>query len=256
MEQLLLGSLWIIVVYATFWFIVSLIIKRNDFADVAWGLWYIVLCIYYFSVWGGGERAVLMYGLVAIRGIRLAVTIFLKNRKKKEDFRYAQRRKDRGKYFYIRSYLQVYLLQWLLMGVIIFPVLLVSASSASELHIWDWIGILVWILWFIFESVGDWQLAQFKKDSSNTWKILNTGLWKYSRHPNYFGEVVMRWAIFIIGLSATNWIYGIISPLMITFLILYVSWVPLLEKKYDWNPEYEIYKKKTSMFIPLPPKKI
>ena len=256
MEQLLLGSLWVIVLYATFWFLVSLIIKRNDFADVGRGLWYIVLCLYYFSVWGEGERALVMYGLVAIRGIRLAVTIFLKNRKKKEDFRYAQRRKDRGKNFYIRSYLQVYLLQWLLMGVIILPVMLVSASSASELHIWDWLGVALWILWFVFESVGDWQLAQFKKDSSNKWKILNTGLRKYSRHPNYFGEVVMRWALFIIGLSAVNWMYSILSPVMITFLILYVSWVPMLEKKYDWNPEYELYKQKTSMFFPLPPKKL
>jgi len=256
MEHLLLVSLGIIVVYATFWFLVSLVFKRNDFADVARGLWYIVLCLYYFSVWDGGERALLMYWLVAIRGIRLAVTIFLKNRKKKEDFRYAQRRKDWGKSFYIRSYLQVYLLQWVLIVLIILPVMLVSSSSPSALHVWDFFAVGLWIVWFFFESVGDLQLAKFKNDPSNKWKILDTWLWKYSRHPNYFGEVVMWRALFMIGLSAVNWIYGIISPIIISFLILYVSWVPMLEKRYAGNPEYELYKMKTSKFIPRLPKKL
>jgi len=255
MEQLILSSLWIIFLYATFWFVVSLITKRNDFVDVARGLWYIVLCIYYFFVWDGSQREILIYGLITLWWLRLAITIFLKNIKKDEDFRYAQWRKDRWKYFYIRSYLQIYILQGVLMWIIAFPALLVTAAEPVPLHIRDVFGVVLWLVWFFFEAVWDWQLAQFKKDPDNKWKILDTWLWKYTRHPNYFGEVVMWWAIFILWSSVTHGIYGIVSALTITFLILYVSWIPMLEKKYEWNPDYEAYKKKTNKFFPWFPKK-
>ena len=116
------------------------------------------------------------------------------------------------------------------------------------------IGVLIWLVGFFFETVGDYQLDRFITNSSNRGKIMRYGLWKYSRHPNYFGEVVMWWGIWLIVAPLSFGLIALISPLTITILILYVSGIPLLEasmKKYD---EWSEYARKTSIFIPLPPK--
>ena len=113
----------------------------------------------------------------------------------------------------------------------------------------------MWILGFVFESVGDAQLARFIKDPANKGKLMQSGLWQYARHPNYFGEVLMWWGLWIIALSVPNGLYGIIGPLTITFLILKVSGIPMLEKRMEENPEFVEYKKRTSKFFPLPPKR-
>jgi steroid 5-alpha reductase family enzyme len=119
------------------------------------------------------------------------------------------------------------------------------------------IGVILWIIGFIFEAVGDAQLKTFKSNPENKGKIMQSGLWKYTRHPNYFGEALMWWAIWIISMSTLSWIniLGIIGPLFITYLLLFVSGVPLLEKKYKDNEAFQAYAKKTSIFFPLPPKK-
>jgi len=109
---------------------------------------------------------------------------------------------------------------------------------------------------FYFEAVGDYQLRTFTKDPSNRGKIIRSGLWRFTRHPNYFGEVVLWWGILLIALSAPNGWVALIGPVTITFLLLQVSGIPMLEKKYEGNPEFEEYKKRTSAFFPLPPKRI
>ena len=134
--------------------------------------------------------------------------------------------------------------------------MIISSQSQPNLNILDYAGALLWLFGFFFETVGDWQLAKFLEKKNSKEKVMKTGLWKYSRHPNYFGEVTMWWAVFLITTNSPLGFYGIISPLIISFLILFVSGVPLLEQKYAGDPEYEEYKKKTSKFIPLPPKKL
>jgi len=245
----------ILFLYMSLWFVLSLVKKRNDVADVAWGLGFVLLV--WVSFFGGGvesSRGILVGLLVSIWGIRLAWHIHARNKGRAEDYRYAKWREEWGKWFYLRSYMQVYLLQGILLFLIVLPILLINKSISTGLNYLDFIGVAVWLVGFIFESVGDAQLARFIKDKNNKGKLMQSGLWRYTRHPNYFGEVTMWWGIGIIALSVPNGIYGIIGPLTITFLILKVSGIPMLEKKMEENTEFVEYKKRTSIFFPLPPK--
>jgi steroid 5-alpha reductase family enzyme len=189
-----------------------------------------------------------------IWGLRLAIHIYLRNRGKKEDFRYLAWRQEWGKAFYLRSYFQVYLLQGLFLLMVISPVTLASTQEQGPLIPLDYLGILVWIIGFYFQTVGDYQLVKFKKDPANKGKIMTSGLWRFSRHPNYFGEVTMWWGLFLLSVNSPYGIYGIIGPLTISFLIIFVSGIPMMEEKYKENPEFEAYSKVTSVFIPMPQK--
>jgi steroid 5-alpha reductase family enzyme len=192
--------------------------------------------------------------LVTIWGLRLAIHIYSRNKGKAEDFRYKAWREQWGKWFLVRSYFQVFLLQGLFLFLISLPVILINQHTTA-LSFLDFLGIAVWIIGFYFEVVGDWQLSQFVREPSNRGKIIETGLWKYTRHPNYFGEVVQWWGIFLMAISLPNGILTIIGPLTITILILFVSGIPMLEKKYEGRADFEDYKRRTSAFIPLPPTK-
>jgi len=245
----------ILLLYMSMWFALSLLKKRNDVADVAWGLGFVLLVwVSFFVGEAESSRGLLAGLLVSIWGIRLAWHIHARNKGRAEDYRYAEWRKAWGDWFYLRSYLQVYLLQGILLFLIVLPVLLINKSLSTSLNYLDFIGLVVWLVGFIFESVGDAQLARFIKDPNNNGKLMQSGLWRYTRHPNYFGEVTMWWGLWIIALSVPNGIYGVIGPLTITFLILKVSGIPMLEKKAEENAEYAEYKKRTSIFFPLPPK--
>jgi len=233
------------------WFVFSIIKKRNDVADVAWGLGFVLLTwISFFLGPDGGIRGLLVGILVSIWGIRLAWHIHSRNKGRAEDYRYAKWREEWGKWFYLRSYLQVYLLQGILLFLIVLPVLFINKSAGTNLNYLDAIGLVVWLGGFIFESVGDMQLASFIKNPNNKGKLMQSGLWYYTRHPNYFGEVTMWWGLWLVALSVTNGFWGIIGPLTITFLILKVSGIPMLEKKMEENPDFAEYKKRTSIFIP------
>jgi steroid 5-alpha reductase family enzyme len=251
----LLTSAGIIWAHATLWFFISLWKKRNDVADIAWGLGYVVLALYLHFSFPASPVDLVVYGLVAIWGIRLALHIGLRTRKKTEDFRYKQWREEWGKSFLVRSYLQVYILQAGFLLIIATPLFIVSQNEVST---WSWLsygGIILWMVGFCFQAVGDFQLSQFKKKPQNKGHIIQSGLWKYSRHPNYFGEICMWWGVFLIVLHLPYGWLGIISPLTITLLLVFVSGIPMLEKKYEGNPEFEAYKQKTSALIPWLPKK-
>lgn len=243
-------------IYMTLWFLVSIIKKRNDIADVAWGLGFILLTlISYFENRNFNTRGFIVTIIISIWGLRLAYHIQKRNRGKKEDFRYLEWRKQWGKWFVLRSYLQIYLLQGFFLYLISLSILFINKlNSNSELTIIDLIGVLIWVTGFIFESVGDKQLGDFIKNPNNKGKIMQSGLWKYTRHPNYFGEVTVWWGIWILSLNTGLGYMTIISPLTITILILFVSGIPLLEKKYQGRKDFEEYKSRTSIFIPLPPK--
>lgn len=255
MFEIFLYSGFIIFIYACLWFIVSLITKRNDIADIAWGLGYIILVIFYLFQYGYSNRSLLLFVLVILWGARLTIHIYLRNRNKTEDFRYKKWREDWGNWFYPRSFFQVYIVQGFLLIIIISGVTIANTNAQPPLNYRDLIGVLIWLIGFFFETVGDWQLKKFLENQQNKGKIMQSGLWKYTRHPNYFGEVTMWWGIFLIVLSSPFGWFGIVSPLTISFLILFVSGIPMLEKKYLGNTEFEKYKQKTSVFFPLPPKK-
>ena len=245
----------VLLTYMSLWFIVSLIKKRNDVADIAWGLGFVLLAwVSYLISHDSGIRGLLMDVLVSVWGLRLAWHIYTRNKGKKEDYRYLLWRKEWGKWFYLRSYAQVYLLQGILLFMIVLPVLLIYKNAGQALGFLDIAGVVVWLIGFFFESVGDAQLAKFISNSTNKGKLMQAGLWRYTRHPNYFVEVTQWWGIWLIALSTPNGIFGIIGPITITMLILFVSGVPLLEKKYTGRADFEEYKKRTSIFIPLPPK--
>ncbi len=246
----------LVFLYMSAWFVWSVVKKRNDVADVAWGLGFILVAWISFFI-GNGEsaRGLLVGILISIWGLRLAWHIHVRNRGKTEDYRYAKWRQEWGKWFYFRSYAQVYMLQGFLLYLIILPVFFINRESVSSFNYLDILGVAVWLIGFFFEVVGDAQLARFIKNPSNKGALMQEGLWRYTRHPNYFGEVTLWWGIWLISISSSVNVLSVIGPLTITFLILKVSGIPLLEKKYEGRPDFEAYKRKTSMFLPLPPKK-
>lgn len=241
--------------YMTSWFVVSLVKKRNDIADIAWGLGFVLLAWVSYVMSGYSLRAIIVNVLITIWGFRLAWYINKRNHGKPEDSRYREWRNSWKKWFLIRSYLQVFLLQGIFLFLIVQPVLFINKSANGVVGILDLLGFCLWCLGFYFESEGDAQLARFIRNPANKGKLMQEGLWAYTRHPNYFGEVVQWWGIFTFALAIPYGIVTIIGPLTITFLILFVSGIPLLEKKYEGRPDFEAYKKRTSIFIPLPPQK-
>jgi len=251
-----LAAILVIFVSANVGFAVSLIKKRNDVADIFWGLGFVVVAwTPFFAAGSFNNRGLIVNLLVTIWGLRLALHIFWRSRGKGEDFRYRAWRESWGKSFYWRSYLQVFILQGFFLFLISLPIIVVNTRNA-ELSLFDVLGVMIWLIGFFFEAIGDYQLLKFTKNPANKGKIIQTGFWKYTRHPNYFGEVLLWWGIFCFALSVPFGFLTIISPITITFLILYVSGIPMLEKKYENNLEFADYKKRTSAFFPMLPKKL
>lgn len=240
----------------TVWFLASLIKKRNDLADIAWGLGFIMLAWVAFLISDeSGARPLIANALVTIWGLRLAIHIYNRNKGKPEDYRYNEWRKSWGKLFYLRSYFQIYILQGMLLFVIVSPVLLINKKAGLPINFLDVLGVWLWLIGFYFETVGDAQLIKFIKNPANKGRLMKEGLWQYTRHPNYFGETVQWWGIWLIALSVPYGFWTIIGPLTITVLITKISGIPMLEKKMNEHPEFKEYKEKVSVFFPLPPKK-
>jgi len=240
----------LLLVYASVWFVIGLIRKRNDVADIAWGLGFILICGYCWVNKPYSPLSTLVYVLVTLWGVRLSGHIAQRSRHKPEDFRYRQWRETWGKWFVLRSFLQVYVLQGFFMLIISAPILVVATAAPPTVSIYSVPGVLLWIVGFLFETIGDYQLLVFSQNKPHRDAIMETGLWRYTRHPNYFGEVVLWWGLFGVVLPVSGGIWAIISPLTITFLLLYVSGIPMLEAKYADNAAFQAYKKRTSAFFP------
>jgi steroid 5-alpha reductase family enzyme len=245
----------VIALYMTAWFALALVRKDNSIADTAWGLGFMLVAVFTFFRRGSLFLPLLATALVVAWGARLAVHILVRNRKRGEDPRYAAWRAAWGRAFVWRSYLQVFLLQGFFLLVIVSPVILVNVDRGYPYgeRIWP-AGLLVWVLGFFFEAVGDAQLARFRRDPANKGRIMDRGLWKYTRHPNYFGESLMWWGLWLIALEVPGGWTTIVSPILITFLLAKVSGVPMLEKRYAGNPEFQAYARRTSAFVPWFPK--
>ena len=195
-------------------------------------------------------RQVLITLLTCIWGFRLACSIAKRNWNKGEDPRYAAWRNEWKRFFYIRSFFQIFMLQGMVMLIVALPIIIVNTNSNGSLTLLDSIGFFIWIAGFLCEVIGDHQLGQFLLDPEHKGKVMQSGLWRYTRHPNYFGEATLWWGMFVIALSVPYGWVSILSPLLITYLLIYVSGIPLAEKFFIGNIEYDEYKKRTSAFIP------
>ena len=243
-------------VYATALFFLALKRRDNSIADAAWGVGFILVA--WFTLFLNGSstaRQVLACVLVLIWGSRLAIRITLRNRGKGEDVRYRKWREEWGESFLIRSYLQVFLLQALLLLFNIMPVLFINTYDTGTIGWLDALAVMVWTIGFACESLADWQLDRFVKDTANRGRIMDRGLWRYSRHPNYFGEVTMWWGLYLVALSVPWGWASVIGPLTITYIILFVSGVPMTERFMEKNPAFADYRRRTSAFVPWFPRK-
>jgi steroid 5-alpha reductase family enzyme len=241
----------VVFAFMTFVFILALFLKDNSIVDIFWGPGFIILTV--FSLWHSGSidlKKLLVSSMVLIWGLRLSIHIFLRNRGRGEDFRYANWRRT-WKNFVLRSFLQVFMLQGFFMLVIAWPVMHINYGAPVGFGMIDFAGIVFFLTGFFFEAVGDYQMVVFKKDPANSGMIIATGLWKYTRHPNYFGEAMLWWGIWLMAVPVVDGIYTLLSPISITLLLRYVSGVPMLEKKYDGRADWEEYKSKTPVFVPF-----
>ena len=247
----------VILGYMTLIWIVSLIKKDASVVDIFWGLGFVVVAACYFALTDGFMlRKIILMVIVAIWGLRLSGYILWRNWGKPEDFRYQKWRAEAGPSFWWRSYFKVFLTQGALMWIISAPLLAAQFGAAPAQLTWlDDLGIIVWAVGFFFEAGGDLQLARFKSDPANKGKVMDRGVWRYTRHPNYFGDATQWWGYYLIALAAGGW-WTIFSPILMTMLLLRVSGVALLEKTLkETKPQYKDYVERTSAFFPLPPKK-
>lgn len=238
-------------------FIIAQLIKDNSIVDIGWGLGFVIIAfVSYFST--GGEHSIretLVLLLVSLWGIRLFLHLLVRSIGRGEDFRYVNFRKQWGKNATVIAFFRVFMMQGAIMLLLSYPIILVHAKGAEGLDAGAIIGLMLWIVGFLFQSIGDYQLERFKKQKKHKEEILKTGLWKYSRHPNYFGEAAMWWGIFLIVLGVQNGWTAFFSAAFINLLLLKVSGVPFLDKRYAGNAEYQLYKEETNLFIPWFPKK-
>ena len=250
------GILLILCLMSILW-VVSVLRKNVSIVDMFWGMGFVMVNTFYFFNTETTPAKLILLILVAVWGLRLSFYLAWRNIGKPEDFRYQEFRKKYGEknYWWI-SFFQTFLLQGILMGIISLPLLGVNMYATSKnLNFLDYLGILVWAIGFIFEAVGDNQLARFKKDTKNKGKVLDTGFWHYTRHPNYFGDSAVWWGFGILCLSAGNY-WLVAGSVIMTLLVIKVSGVALLEKSMkDQKPEYTAYMQKTNSFIPWFPKK-
>ena len=236
--------------------VVSLVLRDASVVDPVWPLAFIAVAITALIAGGGDEgRRILIACVVAIWGARLSIHLLLRNAGKGEDFRYAAMRAKRGHRFWLTSLVTVFLLQGLLVWVVSLPVQL-SAIPDRPLGWLAIIGAIVWVLGVVFEAIGDAQLTRFNANPASRGQVLDTGLWRYTRHPNYFGDFLVWWGIFLIAAESGAGAWGVAGPLLMTLLLVKVSGAGLLEKDIAVRrPGYADYVRRTSGFMPLPPKR-
>lgn len=243
-----IDSALLVFLYMSCWFVVAQWRRDNSLADIGWGLGF-VLVAWWIHLFYPHEQSLLLAILVSLWGVRLAGYLAIRNLKKgKEDWRYARWREEWGRWAVVRSFLQVFLLQGFFMWVIALPLMPWTPRPAPA---WlQFLGVGIWLAGWLWESIADWQLMRFKAKPENQGKILSSGLWAYSRHPNYFGELLVWWGIFISAPFLNHWWLAWLGPLTISWLLFRVSGVPMLEEKYRDNPEYQAYVRRTNAIVP------
>lgn len=247
-------ALGVVLAAAAVAWMVSVIRRDVSIVDSLWSLMILLsLAVYLAASGDSGVRSMLVLALVAAWALRLSVYITARNHGEPEDRRYQAIRNNNQPHFWFKSLYIVFLLQGLLAWVVSLSAVAAVAGQASPGPL-DYAGVALWLTGMYFEVVGDWQLARFRRSVKSDGKVLDTGLWRYTRHPNYFGEALLWWGIYLIALSAGAW-WSIVAPLLMTFLLLKVSGVSLLEKDIgERRPEYRDYISRTNAFFPGPPR--
>jgi len=235
--------------------IISLLRRDASVVDPFWGVGFIVLA-WTSLVWNrpSDSRILLMCVLITVWGLRLSLYLLWRNHGAGEDSRYAAMRAHHGANFWWVSLFTVFLLQGVLLWFISMPIQATAAiTSREEWTGLDLAGIVLWTVGFLFESIGDFQLARFKSQPANAGKVMDRGLWRYTRHPNYFGDFCVWWGIYLIAVAGGA-AWTIASPALMSFLLIRVSGVRLLESTItDRRPNYQDYQRRTSPFLPWPP---
>lgn len=257
LEIYLLAGLSILAFNTVLW-LISLRVKNASIIDPFWGVLFLISAIVYFALAedGSPDRKILLLALVVVWSLRLSFYLAWRNLGKGEDFRYVKWREQHGDRWWWRSFLQVFLLQGILAWIISIPLLAAMAGkSPDHLTPVDGLGVAVWLIGFYFEAMGDFQLARFKANPANKGRVLSTGVWHYTRHPNYFGDAAQWWGFYLMALAAGGF-WTIYAPVLMTGLLLKVSGVALLEKTLtETKPQYREYIASTPAFFPWFPKK-
>ncbi|MCW5589209.1 MAG: DUF1295 domain-containing protein [Legionellales bacterium] len=233
-------------------FFLALKLQDNSIADIAWGLGFILFSsVLYWQSDTPNPTLLTITVLIGLWGMRLSLHILWRKRGQGEDFRYQEWRKQWQHFFKLKTYLKIFMLQMFILFFIALPCT-VSYLFPQSLTLSAGFGITLSVIGLIYEALADYQLVMFKRHNKTTQKIITTGLWAYSRHPNYFGEACFWWGIGIMNLSNDYWYLSLLSPIIITVLLRFVSGVPLLEQKYQHNIEFQRYKRSTSCMLPNP----
>jgi steroid 5-alpha reductase family enzyme len=244
------------VLVLTTW-VVSTVKRDVSIIDSTWSLMFLAMAFTYTGpAWLNGElsaRAVLLLLLVIAWALRLSIYISWRNWGEAEDRRYQAMRRKHEPGFALKSLYLVFGLQGLLAWFISLP-LLAAATGAPQLGLLDALAVAVWLAGFCFETVADAQLAAFRARPQNRDRVMDSGLWRYSRHPNYFGECAIWWGFYLLAVAAGGW-WSFPAPLLMTLLLLRVSGVTLLERDIsERRPAYRAYMRHTNAFIPGPRK--
>lgn len=250
-----INAIVILMMMVALW-LISIRIKDVSIVDIFWGLGFVVIAwVTAFSINSWSVVAILLPTLVTIWGFRLAGYLFWRNHGKPEDARYQKMREHRGSSFWWRSLYVVFLLQGVIMWIVSLPLQtgLLSANQ-SGFTLVTAMGCLLWVIGFLFESLGDYQLAKFKANPENAGQVMDKGLWRYTRHPNYFGDFMVWWGYYFIALGQGVYWWSAIGPIIMSIFLMKFSGVGLLEKSLKQSkPQYEKYIKTTSSFFPTLP---
>ncbi len=255
-HAMLVSALAIVVLMLSTW-VLSIILKNASIVDIVWGLGFVMVAwVVRLSTDANNARQWLLVAMVTVWGLRLAGYLFWRNHGNGEDFRYRAMRKHYGPRFGLISLVTVFALQGALMFVVSLSVQLGQADATPNIGVIAYIGVALWLVGLFFEAVGDAQLARFKADPANQGMVMRTGLWRYTRHPNYFGDSCVWWGIGLVAAETGSGAWGLIGSLVMTILVRRVSGVPMLEKTMGKRrPGYAEYVATTSPFFPRPPKK-
>ncbi len=253
LTDIILVTLAAVLFYVIAWFILAIILKRRDVVDSAWGLGFVLVAVTAYSQRNNESSiALISLLLVTLWGVRLFAHITSRNWGRPEDYRYTQLGPLSSSKMWLKVFYSIFLLQGLLIILISLPIIAIMYSSKEPIQFIATLGVTVWLFGIVFETIGDYQLKQFLKSKKKD-QIMQTGLWRYTRHPNYFGEVTAWWGASIVAVALCQW-WGALGAVVITVLITKISGIPLLEKRYADNPQFQAYAKRTSVFFPLPVK--
>ena len=244
------------VLMTAFW-LFSLLRRDAGVADIAWGLVFVSIAWASYLAGLGSEAMLLAALLTSAWGLRLAFHIGRRNLSEdEEDRRYTRMRNKCPGIFWLWSYPMVFLLQGVLAMLVSMPLYSLGAAGPETIGIVSWVGVAVFLVGLGFEAIGDRQLTAFRRDPSTKGQVMDRGLWKYSRHPNYFGDATVWWGLWLVAVGSGAAWWTFIGPLLMTYLIVQVSGVKMLEADMaERRPAYREYMKRTSPFFPLPPRK-